>query len=110
MHVNAHLDVDLVAVQQTDVLTLMLEFPAPLWHSSTRHVMEPWFESCPANTETQMPRRYRPKMRRQVIELARHDQCDCIAQQVTAVAGRSPSRRHRHKSHPILGHRGAPSS
>ena len=28
MHVNAHLDVDLVAVQQTDVLTLMLELDA----------------------------------------------------------------------------------
>ena len=30
MHVNAHLDVDLVAVQQTDVLTLMLELEAPI--------------------------------------------------------------------------------
>jgi len=29
MHVNAHLDVDLVAVQQTDLLTLMLELEAP---------------------------------------------------------------------------------
>ncbi len=29
MHVNAYLDVDLVAVQQTDVLTLMLELEAP---------------------------------------------------------------------------------
>lgn len=29
MHVNAHLDVDLVAVQQTDVLTLLLELGAP---------------------------------------------------------------------------------
>jgi Ca-activated chloride channel family protein len=30
MHVKAHLDVDLVAVQQTDVLTLMLELEAPV--------------------------------------------------------------------------------